>query len=39
MIATHLDANYIFCKPMKNRSEDEVIKAYQKIINRIKAAG
>jgi hypothetical protein len=39
MIAIHLDANYIFCKPMKNRSEDEMIEAYQKIINRMKAAG
>jgi hypothetical protein len=39
MIAIHLDANYIFCKPMKNRLEDEMIKAYQKIINRMKVAG
>jgi hypothetical protein len=39
MIAIHLDANYIFCKPMKNRSEDEMIEACQKIINKIKAAG
>jgi hypothetical protein len=39
MIAIHLDANYIFCKPMRNRLEDEMIKAYQKILNRMKAAG
>jgi hypothetical protein len=39
MIAIHLDANYIFCKPMKNRLEDEMIEAYQKIMNRMKAAG
>jgi hypothetical protein len=39
MIAIHLDANYIFCEPMKNRSEDEMIEAYQKVINRMKAAG
>jgi hypothetical protein len=39
MIAIHLDANYIFCEPMKNRLEDEMIEAYQKIINRMKAAG
>jgi hypothetical protein len=39
MIAIHLDANYIFCEPMKNRSEDEMIEAYQKIVNRMKAAG
>jgi hypothetical protein len=30
MIVIHLDANYIFCKPMKSRLEDERIKAYQK---------
>jgi hypothetical protein len=39
MIAIHLDANYIFCEPMKNRLEDEMIEAYQKKINRMKAAG
>jgi hypothetical protein len=33
MIVIHLDANCIFCKPMKNRSEDEMIEAYKKIIN------
>jgi hypothetical protein len=38
-ITIHLDANYIFCEPMKNRLEDEMIEAYQKIINRMKAAG
>jgi hypothetical protein len=39
MIAIHLHANYIFCKPMKNRPEEEMIKVYQKIINRMKVAG
>ncbi len=39
MIAIHLDANYIFCEPMKNRLEDEMIEVYQKIINRMKVAG
>jgi site-specific DNA-adenine methylase len=39
MVAIHLDANYIFNEPMKNRTEGEMIKAYQKIINRMKAAG
>jgi hypothetical protein len=39
MIAIHLYANYIFCKPMTNRSEDEMNEAHQKIINRMKAAG
>ncbi len=39
MVAIHLDANYIFVKPMKNRMEGEMIRVYQKIINRMKAAG
>ncbi len=39
MVAIHLDANYIFAEPMKNRTEGEMISAYQKIINRMKAAG
>jgi hypothetical protein len=39
MVAIHLDTNYIFNEPMKNRMEGEMIKAYQKIINRMKAAG
>jgi hypothetical protein len=39
MVAIHLDAIYIFAEPMKNRTEGEMIRAYQKIINRMKAAG
>jgi hypothetical protein len=39
MVAIHLDANYIFANPMKNRMEGETIRVYQKIINRMKAAG
>ncbi len=39
MVAIHLDANYIFNEPMRNRTEGEMIKAYQNIINRMKAAG
>jgi hypothetical protein len=39
LVAVHLDANYIFAKPMKNRTEGEMIMVYQKIINRMKAAG
>jgi hypothetical protein len=34
MVAIHLDANYIFAKPMKNRMEGEMIRDYQKILNR-----
>ena len=39
MVAIHLDANYIFAEPMKNRTEGEMIRVYQKIINQMKAAG
>jgi hypothetical protein len=39
MVAIHLDANYIFAKPMTNRTEGEMIRVYQKIINRMKATG
>ncbi len=39
MVAIHLDANYIFAEPMKNRTYGKMIRAYQKIINRMKAAG
>jgi hypothetical protein len=39
MVAVHLDTNYIFAKPMKNRTEGETIRVYQKILNRMKAAG
>jgi hypothetical protein len=39
MVAVHLNAIYIFAKPMKNRTEGEMIRVYQKIINWMKAAG
>ena len=39
MVAIHLDANYIFVEAMKNRTEGEMIRAYQKTINRMKTAG
>ena len=39
MVAIHLDANYIFIEPMKNRTEGQMMSAYQKIINRMRAAG
>jgi hypothetical protein len=38
MVGTHLDANYIFCKLMKNQPEGEMIMAYQKMVNRMKLA-
>ncbi len=39
MVAIHLNTNYIFNEPMKNRTEGEMMKAYQRIINRMQAAG
>jgi hypothetical protein len=39
MVAIHLDTNYIFIEPMKNRAEGEMIRVYQKILNRMKVAG
>jgi hypothetical protein len=39
MVAIHLNANYIFVEPMRSRSKEEMIRAYEKIINRMKAAG
>jgi hypothetical protein len=39
MVAIHLDANYIFVEPMGGRSKEEMIRAYAKIINRMRLAG
>ncbi len=39
MVAIHLDANYIFIKPMHNWRKEEMIQAYEKIINRMRMAG
>ena len=39
MVAIHLNANYIFNEPMKHRTEGEIMSAYQRIINRVRAAG
>jgi hypothetical protein len=39
MVAIHLNANYIFNKPMKNRMEEEMMAAYPRIVNRMWAAG
>ncbi len=38
MVCIHLDANYIFCEPMKNRTEGEMISTYQKIVDRMEVA-
>jgi hypothetical protein len=39
MVAIHLDANYIIVEPMRNRTKEEMIRAYEKIINRMRMAG
>jgi hypothetical protein len=39
MVAIHLDANYIFVEPMRNRTKEEMIQAYENIINRMRMAG
>ncbi len=39
VVAIHLDANFIFVEPMQSRSKEEMIRAYKKIINRIRLAG
>ncbi len=38
MVAIHINANYIFCKQMKTKTEGEMIAAYQKIVDRIQTA-
>ncbi len=38
MVAIHLNANYIFVKPMRSRSNEEMVRAYKKIINRMRLA-
>jgi hypothetical protein len=39
MVAIHLDANYIFVKPLRSRLKEEMIKAHKKVINRMRHAG
>jgi hypothetical protein len=39
MVAIHLDANYIFIEPMKNKMEEDMMAAYQRIVNRMQTAG
>jgi hypothetical protein len=39
MVGIHLDANYIFCELMKNRMEDKMIKAYERMVWRMKKIG
>jgi hypothetical protein len=39
MVGIHIDANCIFCETMKNRTEGEMINAYQKMVDRMLLAG
>jgi hypothetical protein len=39
MVGIHIDANYIFCKLMKNRTEGKIITVYQKMVGRMEIAG
>ena len=39
MVAIHLDSNYIFVEPMRNQTKEEMIRAIEKIINRMRMAG
>ena len=34
-----IDSNYVLVQPMKNRTDDEMIKAYQTLLKRLKQAG
>jgi hypothetical protein len=38
MAAIQISANYIFCKPMKNKTEGKMIAAYQQILNRMRTS-
>jgi hypothetical protein len=39
MVTIHLNANYIFVEPMRSRLKEAMIRAYKKIINRMRLAG
>ncbi len=39
MILFHVDSNYTFAEPMKNRSDDKMQRAYLIVLNQMKAAG
>jgi hypothetical protein len=39
MVGIHLDANHIFCELMKNRTENEMIKVYERMVWRMKNSG
>ena len=39
MVAIHVDASYIFMEPMKNRTSGHMVGTYQRIHDRMTAAG
>ena len=39
MVGIHVDGNYIFMEAMKNRTEAQMIEAYQQMFKRIERAG
>ncbi|KAL7523842.1 hypothetical protein ACHAXR_000839 [Thalassiosira sp. AJA248-18] len=39
MVAFHTDPNYIFAEPMRNRTERQMIEAYDKIVQKMKSGG
>ena len=39
MVLVEIDSNYIDAEPMKNRSQGEMIRAYQALLERIKSTG
>ena len=39
MVGIHIDANYIFCELMKNRTDGEMVTVYQKMVDRMEVAG
>jgi hypothetical protein len=38
MVGIYIDANYIFCELVKNRTEGEMITAHQKMVDRMEIA-
>ena len=39
MVMVEIDSNYILVQPTKTRTDDEMIKAYQTLLKRLKRAG
>jgi hypothetical protein len=39
MVGIHLNANCIFVKPMKTKTEGEMMRAYRQMVDRMKQAG